>query len=165
MKFIQSALLAVTLLFSLQAAADKVAVLGVEEAVLKSDAAASLRNQLKAEFAGEEKQVVELEKQAKALQDKLQKNQGLQSKEDEQKLRLQFQKAFSQYQKQGQELQQKRAERERAFLAEMRPKLDEVIREIIEKEGYDLVMAKQATVYANKKIDITQAVIEGLNKK
>jgi len=165
MKSIQSALLALTLLFSLQAAADKVAVLGVEEAVLKSDAAADLRKQLKAEFAGDEKQLLALEKQAKELQEKLRKNQGMQSKEDEQKLRLQFQKAFGQYQQQGQELQQKRTERERAFLAEMRPKLDEVIRDIIKKEGYDVVLAKQATVYADKKVDITQAVVEGLNKK
>ncbi|NVK42214.1 MAG: OmpH family outer membrane protein [Oceanospirillaceae bacterium] len=165
MKFIQSSLLALAMLFSLQAAADKVAVLGVEEAVLKSDAATDLRKQLQAEFSGEEKQLLELEKQAKALQEKLRKNQGLQSKDEEQKLRLQFQKAFGQYQKQGQELQQKRAERQQAFLAEMRPKLDEVIRDIIKKQGYDVVVAKQATVYADKSVDITAAVIEALNKK
>ncbi|GGO78842.1 Skp-like protein [Marinobacterium nitratireducens] len=166
MKYIQSALLALVMMFSFQAAAaDKVAVLGVEEALLKSDAAADLRDQLKREFSGEEKQLLELEKQAKALQEKLRKNQGLQSKEDEQKLRLQFQKAFGQYQKQGQELQQKRAERERGFLAEMRPKLDEVIRDIIKKEKYDVVIAKQATVYSDKSVDITQTVIDALNKK
>lgn len=165
MKLFQAFLLGIAVLFSVQASADKVAVLGVEEAVLKSDAAADFREQLKSEFAGDEKQLVELEKQAKTLQEKLRKNQGLQSTEDAEQLRLQFQKAFGQYQKQGQELQQKRAERERAFLSEMRPRLDEVIRDVIEKAGYDVVLAKQATVYAKKDADITPLVIKGLNKK
>ena len=54
MKKIQALVLGIAVLFSLQAAADKVAVLGVEEAVLKSDAAADFREQLKSEFAGDE---------------------------------------------------------------------------------------------------------------
>ncbi|MGB2129904.1 MAG: OmpH family outer membrane protein, partial [Marinobacterium sp.] len=51
-------------LFSAQAMAEKVAVLGVEEALLNSDAAKSFREEVKKEFADEEKQLVALEKQA-----------------------------------------------------------------------------------------------------
>ncbi len=164
MNAIRGMLLVLVAVFSLQAAAESIAVLSVEEALLKSKAAATFREGLKRELASEGKQVVELEKQAKALQDKLRKNQGLQSSEDAKQLALQFQKAYGQYQKLGQELQQKRAERERDFLQEMRPKLDQVIRDLIKQKGFDVVLAKQATVFIRTELDITPLVIEQLNK-
>jgi Skp family chaperone for outer membrane proteins len=164
MKLIRGMLLILVAVFSLQVAAESVAVLGVEEALLKSKAATAFRDGLTSELASDEKQLVELEKQAKALQEKMRKNQGLLSAEDAKQLGLQFQKAFGQYQKLGQELQQKRAERERAFLSEMRPKLDQVIRELIKEKGYDVVLAKQSTVFIRTELDITPQVIERLNK-
>lgn len=80
-------------------------------------------------------------------------------------MRLQFQKAFAEYQRQGQAMQQQRAEREQAFIAEMRPRLDKVIRELIEKEKYDIVITKQATVYTADSVDLTPRVTELLNKQ
>lgn len=165
MKSIRALLLVTVALFSVQAAAEKVAVLGVDEAVYKSDAAAAFRDSLKKDLSSDQQQVVDLEKQAKALQEKLQKNQGLMSKDDAKKLNLQFQKAYGEYQKQGQALQQKKAQREHDFLNSMRPKLDKVLRALIKQEGYDIVVAKRATVYAGKTVDITPAVIEQLNKQ
>lgn len=50
-------------------------------------------------------------------------------------MKIQFQKVFTEYQRNGQALQQKRMEREQAFIQEMRPKLDKVIRELIEKKA------------------------------
>jgi len=152
-------------LFSAQAMAEKVAVLGVEEALLNSDAAKSFREEVKKEFADEEKQLVALEKQARELRDKLQKNAGLASEEDLKQMRMQFQKAFGEFQRRGQALQQQRGEREQAFIAEMRPRLDKAIRSLIEAEGYDLVLNKQASVYASKDADLTARVIELLNKQ
>jgi outer membrane protein len=64
----------------------------------------------------------------------------------------------------GQELQQKRAERERSFLTEMRPKLDQIIRDLIKQKDIDVVLAKQATVFIRTELDITPLVIEQLNK-
>jgi|GEM_PF-275957 len=163
--FIRVALLVLGLSVSAQAFAEKVAVLSVQQALLASDAAKAFREKLKKELASDQKQVVNLEKQAKALQEKLRKNKDLVSKEEAKKMHLQFQKAFAQYQKQGQALQQKRAQREQQFLKEMRPKLDLVIRSLIETRDYDVVLNRQATVWVNKKIDITKDVIDELNKQ
>ncbi|MDY6890092.1 MAG: OmpH family outer membrane protein [Pseudomonadota bacterium] len=164
MKFTAQLLTALLLAFSTQAMAEKVAVLGVEEALLNSDAAKNFREELKKEFADDEKQLVSLEKQARELRDKLQKNAGLASEEDIKQMRLQFQKAFAEYQRRGQELQQRRGEREQAFIAEMRPRLDKAIRELIEGEKFDVVISKQATVYSANSVDLTPRVIELLNK-
>ncbi|SIQ75009.1 OmpH family outer membrane protein [Marinobacterium stanieri] len=165
MKLVTRIAALVVVLFSAQAMAEKVAVLGVEEALLNSNAAKSFREELKAEFADEEKQLVALEKQARELRDKLQKNAGLASEEDLKQMRMQFQKAFGEYQRRGQAMQQQRGQREQAFIAEMRPRLDKAIRELLDTEGYDLILSKQATVYANKDTDLTPRVIELLNKQ
>ena len=150
---------------SFNANAEKIAVLGVQQALLASEAAADFRAKLKSEFAKDEQKVLDLEKQVKAAREKVAKNKDLVSKEELKKLKIQFQKVFAEYQRAGQALQQKRMEREQAFIQEMKPRLDKVIRGLIEKEGYDAVIAKQATLFAKKELDITPKVVELLNKQ
>ncbi len=147
------------------AMAEKIAVLGIQEALLSSKAAVDFRENLTKELKKDETSLLELEKQAKAIRSKLQKEGSSMSPDDLKRNRLQFQKAFEEYQKSGQALQQKRAEREQEFLAKMKPQLDEIIRTVIKADGYDIVVAKQATIYANKGMDITPKVVELLNKK
>lgn len=145
--------------------AEKIAVLGVQQALLASSAAADFREKLKSEFSKEERSLLDLEKQVKTARDKVTKNKDLASADELNKMKIQFQKVFAEYQRNGQALQQKRMEREQAFVQEMRPKLDKVIRALIEKEGYDVVLAKQATLFAKKEVDITPRVVELLNKQ
>lgn len=165
MKLIKALSFALITAVSMPAFAEKVAVLGVQEALLASNAAKAFRDSLQAELAGDQDKLVGLEKQAKAAQDKMKKNQGLVSDEEFAKLRLQFQKVYAEYNKRGQALQQRRAKAEQQFLVEMRPKLDKVIRGLIESQNYDLVVAKQATLFAKKELDITAKVVELLNKQ
>lgn len=165
MKLSRIVLVFAAALFSLSAHAEKIAVLGVQEALLASNAAAEFKKSLKAEFAKDEQKVLDLEKQVKATRDKVNKNKDLVSADELKKMRLQLQKTFAEYQRSGQALQQKRMQREQGFVSEMRPRLDKVIRGLIEKEGYDVVIAKQATLYATKQIDITAQVVELLNKQ
>lgn len=165
MKAIRIMLLVALTAMSGQVFAEKVAVLAIQQALLASEAAASFRAELKEEFAAEQSKLLDLEKQAKDAQAKLQSNRDLASSEQQQQMRLQFQKVFAEYQRLGQELQQKRMQREQAFVGEMKPKLDKVLQQLIAKEGYDLIVARDATLYAKKELDITAKVVELLNKQ
>lgn len=165
MKILNAAVLAVGLLLGTQVAAEKVATLSVQQALLSSKAAEQFRAGLAEEFSGEQKRLVELEGVAKKLQDDMRKGQATQSKEVTDQQRVQFQKAFGEYQRLGQEIQQKQRQREQAFLQQMRPKLDKVIRGLIDSEGYDMVVNKQATIYVKPELDITAKVVELLNKQ
>ncbi|MBU2964894.1 OmpH family outer membrane protein [Amphritea sp. 2_MG-2023] len=152
-------------LLSFNAMAEKVAVLSVQQALLSSKAADLFRDKLTKEFSSEQKQLVDLQAQVKKIQDKIKKGAGTQSKEVQDQQRVQFQKAYGEYQRLGQSLQQKQRQREDAFLKEMRPKLDAVIRDLIASESYDLVVNKQATIFVKPELDITSRVVELLNKK
>lgn len=150
---------------SMSAHAEKIAVLGVQQALMASAAAVEFRSSVKSEFAKDDKKLLDLEKQVKAARDKVTKNKDLASPDELKKMKIQFQKVFAEYQRSGQALQQKRMQKEQAFIQEMKPRLDKVIRSLIEKEGYDVVLAKQATLFAKKELDITPRVVELLNKQ
>lgn len=165
MKPMKTLMAAMCLSLSAPVFAGKLAVLDVREALLTSDAAKDFRTQMQQEFSSEQQELVDLEKQAKSLQQKIQKNAGLSSEDEMQQLRLQFQKAFGAYQRKGQELQQQRAQREQGFVSDMKPKLDEIIRKLIEDEDIDLIISKQASVYSDPALDMTTKVTELLNKQ
>ncbi len=145
--------------------ADKVVrVLGIQEALLSSQAAGDFRAQLEREFSADESTLNNLERQAVAARDRLEQNRGLASEEEFQQLGMQFEKAYVEYQTLAEELSQRRMQREEEFLAQMRPKLDQAIKTLIESENIEVIVAKQATVYSSDSVDITPRVIELLNQ-
>lgn len=158
--------LVAALLFSTSVLADKVATLSVQQALLSSQAAEAFRQKMTEEFKPQAAQLAELEKQVKQMQGELQNAQAAgASQADLQQKNLQFQKLVTEYQRQGQEVQLQQREREQAFLKKMRPRLDVVIRDLIEKGGYDVVLNKQSTIYAKPELDITEQVVDLLNKQ
>lgn len=136
-----------------------IVALGAQDALLASDAAKAFQETLLNETASAEKSVRELEQQARELQAKAQGASG----EDAQRAQLQFQKVYQQFQQQAQALQQQRAEREQAFIAEMRPKLDAVIRQLIEERDISVILNRQSTIYMEAGVDITPEVVKRLN--
>lgn len=154
-----------TLGISFTASAQNIAVVDIQAALLTSTAAKQYQESLKAEFAKEQQVVVDLEKQVKAARDKAAKNKDLVSADELNKMKMQFQKVFAEYQRAGQALQQKKMQREQAFLQQMRPQLDQALKAVIAEGGYDLVLSRQAAHYADKKYDITLKVVELLNKQ
>lgn len=155
------ATLALGLLLCGNASAGSVVALGAQEALQASEAAKAFREKLIEETAAAEKRVQELELQARDLQQKAQAK-GL-SSEEAQRVQLQFQKVYQEFQQQAQALQQNRAERESVFIAEMRPKLDQVIRQLIEEQGISVILNRQATIYMEAGVDITPEVVKRLN--
>lgn len=140
-----------------QVQASTIAVLDAQAALQMADATKAFRAQLIEQTAGEEKAVADLERQARELQEKLRADA------QNQQLQMQFQKLFAEYQRQGKALQQKRAEQEQKFIAQMRPKLDAVILKLIEERKLDQVLNRQALVYAAPESDITAEVVKRLN--
>ncbi|KGK42512.1 membrane protein [Nitrincola sp. A-D6] len=162
---VKALVVAVLMCCSTLVMADKVRVLGVQEALLSSQAANDFRAQLEREFSSEETALTDLERQALAARDRVQQNQGLVSDEELQQLVMQFEKAYMEFQNRAEQMNQKRQEREEEFLTMMRPKLDQAIRSIIEAENIEVVIAKQATVFTSSTVDLTPRVIELLNQQ
>lgn len=138
-----------------------VVALGVQEALQASDAAKVFQDSLLKETEPAERALRELNEKAQELQVKAQA--GNLSRTESDQNRLQFEKVVQQLQQQAESLQRQRAEREQAFIAEMRPKLDAVIRELIEEQGISVILNRQSTVYMEAGVDITPEVVKRLN--
>lgn len=145
--------------------AEKIVVMDAMQALRATEAAKQFDAGLKAELAEKQTQLFDLEKQAKAAKDKLDANRGLASAEQLQQLQEQFKKVFAEYQRRGKEMQQEGLQRQQAFMNEMRPKVDKVVNDLIQQEGYDIILNRAAVSYAKPELDITAKVVELLNKQ
>lgn len=163
MKALIGFVFAVTL--SMAAHAEKIAVLDIQRALLTSKAAKDYDASMKAEFSQDQQALVDLEKQVKSARDKVTKNKDLASADELKKMKLQFQKVFTEYQRSAQTLQQKKMQREQDFIQKMRPELDKALKALVAQEKIDLVVSRQAVFHADNKLDITQKIVELLNKQ
>lgn len=165
MKPVRFAGILLAALISSPVLAEKIVVMDAMQALRATEAAKQFDAGLKAELAEKQSQLLDLEKQAKAAKDKLDANRGLASAEQLQQLQEQFKKAFAEYQRRGKEMQQEGLQRQQAFMNEMRPKVDKVVNELIQQEGYDIILNRGAVSYAKPELDITAKVVELLNKQ
>ena len=165
MKPIKFAGFLLAVMLSGQVMAEKVVVLDAMQALRATEAAKQFDAGLKEELADKQAQLLDLEKQAKAAKDKLDANRGLASPEQLKQLQEQFKKAFAEYQRRGKEMQQEGMQRQQAFMNEMRPKVDKVVNDLIQQEGYDIILSRSAISYAKPELDITAKVVELLNKQ
>ena len=157
----KSLVFAVLLVMGSLAHAGNVVALAPQEALQSSAAAQAFRQKVIEETQGTEKQVLELETQARDLQSRLQV--ATLPAEEAQRLELQFKKVYAEYQRQAQALQQTRAQQEQQFIAQMRPKLDEVIRQLIEERDISVILNRQSTIYMEAGVDITPEVVKRLD--
>jgi len=143
--------------------AGQAVVLDVQAALQSSNAAEAFRASLVKNTSQQESQVRDLEAQAKKMQSDFELNKGFLTQEQIQQKDLQFKKVYGEYQRQLQALQQQRAAMEKEFLDGMRPKLDQVIKALIDEGDISLIINRQSAIYVEPRIDITGEIIKRLN--
>lgn len=162
MKNISFASLLVLLASNVNAGA--MVLLDVDAALRASEPAKAFSASLLQSTQSDEKAVKDLEQQARQLQADLERSKGLLSTEELQRKQMQFQKVYGEYQKQGQALQQLRAQKEQAFIQGIRPKLDEVIKQLIQERQISVILNRQSAIYTEPGVDITADVVKKLNE-
>ena len=159
-------LLPAVLLLSLSSQAElKIVVINAEQAILQSEEGKAKIEAIRTAVEADELKIQSLSDQIKSLQEQLAKDAEVISDGEKQKLQkdienlnIDAQFELQKYQKKGNELQQD-------LMREMTPKLQAVLQDLIEVEGYDLVMPRAGLLYTNAKHNITRKVTEKLNEK
>ena len=159
-------LLPAVLLSSLSSQAElKIVVINAEQAILQSEEGKAKIEAIRTAVEADELKIQSLSDQIKSLQEQLAKDAEVISDGEKQKLQrdienlnIDAQFELQKYQKKGNELQQD-------LMREMTPKLQAVLQDLIEVEGYDLVMPRAGLLYTNAKHNITRKVTEKLNEK
>ncbi len=162
----QLSLLALSLGAAAVAAAElKIAVLDTQRALVSSEEAKALLEQAQSELKKEEEEVNALGAEIQALQEKLQTDGEVMSPTEQRKAQKDIEDKRIDYEFLVNKLQKALQDRRQDLLQVMVPKVDAVLKDLIELEGYDLIMERANLRYVNPKHDITRRVTEKLNQK
>ena len=143
----------------------KIAVLDTQRALVESDEAKALLAQAAQELQNEENEVKTLGESIMAIQERLQTDGEVMSPTEQRKLQKEIEDKQIDYQFQLNKLQKEVNDRRQELLQQMVPKIDAVLKDLIELEGYDIIMERGQLRYVNSKHDITRKVTEKLNEK
>ncbi|MEM8767843.1 MAG: OmpH family outer membrane protein [Pseudomonadota bacterium] len=156
-----------TLLFVAGTAAAElnIAVLDTQRALVESEEAQALLAQAQEELQAEQNQLQALNDEIVALNQKLQTDGEVMSAAEQRRLQKEIEDKQIDLQFLGNKLQKEVNDRRQELLQQMVPKIDVVLKDLIELEGYDLIMERSQLRYVNSKHDITRRVTEKLNEK
>jgi len=158
-----------SLLFCLVAASAsaelKIAVLDTQRALIASEEAQSLSKKIQEELQSDEAEAKALNDEVRALTEKLQKDGEVMSPAEQRKAQKDIEDKQIDLQFLVNKLQKAVQDRRQELVNHMLPKIDAVLKDLIELEGYDLIMERSNLRYVNTKHDITRKVTEKLNEK
>ncbi len=143
----------------------KIAVLDTQRALVSSEEAKALLEQAQAELKQEEEEVNALGGEIQALQEKLQTDGEVMSPTEQRRAQKDIEDKRIEYEFLVNKLQKALQDRRQELLQVMVPKVDAVLKDLIDLEGYDLIMERANLRYVNPKHDITRRVTERLNEK
>lgn len=143
----------------------KIAIVDVDKILNVSKAGQSIQQQLKErreafqkEFSTREKNLMQAEKQLVQEKSTLSAEEFAAKRQDFQKQILETRKLF---QKSRNSLDKGLG----AAMASLRKHVIEVTAEVADKEGYNVILTRDSVVIVEKKMDVTQQVLDQLNKR
>lgn len=168
-KFIKSLVMtatASTLLLASSAMAfeQKIAVVNVQEAINQIPQSAVLMQTLEAEFKDEKSVLEQLQKDLTFEGENLKRNGSLMSEKEKVALQEKMKNLYNQYQAKVNQFQQKVAQRKNTETNKLFALVTQVVDNIAAKEGYDLVLSKQAVIFSKPTMNITNKVVEQVSK-
>jgi len=158
-----TAVVALTFSTSQLALANAIVVLKAEQAIFATAKAIALGKNLSAQLEPQAVRFDAMGKKLQALQQRFVADKDLMSSDELQTLQAEIQTLNGEYQGLQQYLANAKVGAEQEFLASMRPALDKVLRELIEKNNISLIINGQSVIYNSAGIDITAKVVELLN--
>jgi outer membrane protein len=143
----------------------KIAVLNVQRAVAESAEAQAELTKIQEHLNTSQSEIQRLNTEMIELQERLMRDADVMSDADARRLQRQLQDMQADIQFRVNRLQQDVNDRQQEVLEMMMPKIDAVLNDMIEEEGYDLILHRQNILYVSRAHDITQRVTEKLNAR
>lgn len=143
----------------------KVAVVDMERALFLSDAAKASVKQFEIDNKSEIDKLKGLEKNLRALKEKLEKNADVMSDDERRNATNDFEEQGTEFKFYARKLQETEQKWKRSFFQTQLPDLEKLLKAIIDEGGYDVVLQSGAVIYASPKADVTKLLLERLNAK
>lgn len=153
-------------LSALSWAEGKIAVFDLQAAILQTDAAQARLQQLRGEedYKKNKADFDKIKSEGEALVTSYQKDSAIMSEEQKAAAQQKINSMQEDLEHVAGKLQQAEQVAAQAVFQEMGPKVQEVLREIIEKEGIGLLLQRQAVIHAEPSYSVTAQVTDRLNQ-
>ena len=146
-------------------AADKIAVVNVQEAIKRSESAKLWIKKFESEHASEQADLRLLESEFNAMQERYKKDEAILSDEEKRKTTKAMKEKVEEFQFRNQKLQKEYKSSFQEFMKTMGPKVNKALGHLMEENSYDMIIHRDAVLGVAPKFDITGKVIEQLNKE
>ncbi len=143
------------------ASSGKIGVINTERILKDSALAKAAQQKLEAEFSKRDKELQDMAAKIKALNQKLEKDGPVMSDSDRINTQQQLVEMNREFQRKQREFGEDLNAKRNAALAIVLDKANKVVKEIAEKDNYDIIF--QDAVYVNPRIDITDKVLKALD--
>jgi len=141
----------------------KIVVLDPVRAILESDEGKVLVEAANKEMEAEQNELRSMAETLQAQQTKLQKDGEILSDADKRKIIKEIESMQADLQFGSQKLQKTAQDKRQEILQTLAPKYDTVLKDLIQIDQIDMILAPNSLQYANDKHDITRRVVEKLN--
>jgi len=143
----------------------KIAVIDTQRALLESEEAKQLMQAAQNDLKPDQTQLQTLGQQIQTLQDQFKKDAEVMSEGDRRARQKEIEDKQIEFDFLGKKLQKAVNDRRQALAQQMVPKLEGVLKDLTDQEKYDVILERQALLYAAPQHDITKRVTELLNAK
>jgi outer membrane protein len=143
----------------------KVGILDIQQALMQSQEAQEFMETAQSDLQTDQDQVNTLQRDMQALQEQMQKDAEVMSPAEQRKRQKELEDKQIEYRFLVNRLQKDIQDRQQELMQQMGPKLEAVIKDIVDAEGYDLILQRGDLVYAAAEHSITRKVTEKLNEK
>jgi outer membrane protein len=142
----------------------KIAIVDVQGAILQSEEAKRLLQQIQDEFKDEEDEIRQIQTDAAAMMERLQKDAEVMSDAEKRRIQQQIESKNNDFVFFRQKLQRQVEERQQELFAGINGKVQKAVEELVKSDDYDLILPRQAALYVNPVYNITRKVTEKLNE-
>jgi outer membrane protein len=155
----------VLLLPSFAHAQGKIGLVDADRVLRESAPVQRAEKKLKAEFDSRDQELARMAAQLKQIQDEMDRTGVTLSDSQRRAKEREFADLNRDFQRKQREFREDLNQRRNEELGQLVKVAEEVIRRIAQEQNLDLVLRREATVYASPRIDITEKVIKALEDK
>ncbi len=143
----------------------KIGVVDTEKILRESLPAIQAQKKIEQEFMPRDEDIKKIALQAKALQEKLEKNGAAMAETERRNLERNLANLSRDYQRAQKQMREDLSMRQNEEYNAILDRTNRAINKIAETEQYDLILQLQDFVYRSQRIDITDQVIKALEKE
>jgi len=141
----------------------KIGLVDMRAALFSSNSAKEFTEKMVSRYKQQDLEVRAVGEEGQKLEQRLKNDAAIMSDSERTKLASDLEAKIQEYKYLKSKLDKVLAEERQSFLSDSKPKLDQVINQLVEEEKLDLLMPNEAALWAKESMDYTKSVIDKLN--